>query len=139
METTFEEVSSEFVLCARYGELKDMQDMLVQLCEHWSASMARAENLEAFKQAQLSTFLNARDSLGGGNTALHMAAANGHLGKFNLFNPEAAPPHQLRRSPVSFGVSLQGSMNVPLYFFDFFSHSAAFSNFYALFPLCRYL
>ena len=46
----------EFLLCARYGELEDLQRML-----------SETDELLKYKDPN-------------GNTALHMASANGHLG-----------------------------------------------------------
>lgn len=58
--TLSEEVIEEVIACARYGELEELKTII-----------------NSFPV----THLELKDNLG--NTALHMASANGHLGRYN--------------------------------------------------------
>jgi len=55
-----EEVIEEFIACARYGELEELRTIMSSYPD---------------------THFELKNDLG--NTALHMASANGHLGKYN--------------------------------------------------------
>lgn len=63
---SLEETAQEFILCARYGELEDMKAIIDSLKE--TKPLLRIET----------GFANLKDA--NGNTALHMASANGHHG-----------------------------------------------------------
>ena len=67
---SLDECFQEFVLCARYGELQDAQEIIQYVLEQQNVA-----------PAELSLLVNGHDAAG--NTALHMAAANGHQGSLH--------------------------------------------------------
>ncbi|KAJ3124526.1 hypothetical protein HK098_001074 [Nowakowskiella sp. JEL0407] len=73
--------SDEFVLCARYGELEEMKELInnyLQSIGETSPSNATLRDLFTRKDSDL-------------NTALHMAAANGHVDILKYLIPYLTP------------------------------------------------
>ena len=71
----------EFVSCARYGDADAICDLLYQQCQ--------VSDLSTIPSHQLRLYMISKNA--SGQTALHMAAANGHAHVLQLITPHLSP------------------------------------------------